>query len=438
MLTIMASLSQEESRSISENVAWGRRKQFADGKVSVAYKTFLGYERGDDGRPRIVESEAKIVRQIYKSFLEGTTPTMVARNLTRQGIPAPGGKQKWYVSTVLSTLENEKYKGDAILQKTFTVDFLSKRIKVNEGEVPQYYVENSHPAIVPPEVFDLVQHELKRQRDSGRPHRCENCFSGRIVCAECGGIFGSKVWHSNDKYRRIVWRCNNRTRGVKRCTVPHLYEPPLKQAFVLAFNELIQNKAQLLRDYEEILRALTDTDALEKQAAKLREECEFAAELLRKAVDANAHVALDQDEYQRQYASLAERYETVKKKLERLTGERLDRIAKRERILRFLAELQQQEYLLTEFDEALWSATVETMTVSIPRALPNPIACAYASMIRSTTSWRKSFDRLAKYAEKPVTRTTRSGCASGFLCASRMRSRFSTLMFTSVPPMSVQ
>lgn len=164
LITIMSSLAQEESRSISENVTWGQRKRFADGKVSLPYKQFLGYEKGEDGLPKIVESEAKTVRLIYKMFLEGTAGTTIAKYLSENNIPSPAGKKVWSESTIRSILHNEKYKGDAILQKSFTVDFLTKKKKVNEEEVPQYYVENSHPAIISAEVFDLAQAEFERRR----------------------------------------------------------------------------------------------------------------------------------------------------------------------------------------------------------------------------------------------------------------------------------
>ncbi len=153
LLTIMSSLAQEESRSISENVTWGHRKRFADGKVSVPYGRFLGYDRGEDGNLVVNEAEAVIIRRIYSLFLEGLTPYAIAKKLTAEHIPTPGGKTIWRGSTVRSILQNEKYKGDALLQKVFTTDFLSKKKKKNEGEVPQYYVEGNHEAIISPEVF---------------------------------------------------------------------------------------------------------------------------------------------------------------------------------------------------------------------------------------------------------------------------------------------
>ena len=188
LITIMSSLAQEESRSISENVTWGQRKRFADGKVSIPYGRFLGYRKGADNLPEIVEEEATTIRLIYRLFLYGKSPSAIAAYLTDEGIITPGGKKIWRSKVVESILTNEKYKGDALLQKKFTVDFLTKKSKVNEGEVPQYYVENSHPAIIEPEKFDLVQYELKRRKEDGRFTSCLHPFSGKLTCGECGGI----------------------------------------------------------------------------------------------------------------------------------------------------------------------------------------------------------------------------------------------------------
>ena len=147
LITLMSSLAQEESRSISENVTWGRRKQFSDGKYSMNYSTFLGYKKGMDGLPAIDEDQAPIIRLIYLLYLEGYTIYSLKHFLDRIGIPSPQGN-KWHVSVIESILTNEKYKGDALLQKSITVDFLTKKRKLNEGEVASYYLEDAHPAIV--------------------------------------------------------------------------------------------------------------------------------------------------------------------------------------------------------------------------------------------------------------------------------------------------
>lgn len=164
LITIMSSLAQEESRSISENVAWGMHRRFAAGKVAMPYKQFLGYCKGPDGIPEIVPEEAAIVRRIYQLFLEGKTLFMIKKILMSEGITSPAGKNEWQTSTIRSILTNEKYKGDAVLQKTFCTDFLTKKMKKNEGELPQYYVSESHPAIVSTESQHSVCEGRRRIR----------------------------------------------------------------------------------------------------------------------------------------------------------------------------------------------------------------------------------------------------------------------------------
>lgn len=222
LLTIMSSIAQEEARSVSENCTWGQRKRFAEGKVTVPFSRFLGYDRGENGSLIVNEEEAEIVRRIYELFLRGETPYGIAKLLTADRIPTPSGKEKWSKETVRSILTNEKYKGDALLQKVFTVDFLTKRKKINEGEVPQYYVEGSHEGIVSAELFEAVQAEFDR--------RSEEIESGsevvpKIVCGECGGLFARKVWHSTNKFRKVIWRCCRKSEGC-RCT--HLLEEEIR------------------------------------------------------------------------------------------------------------------------------------------------------------------------------------------------------------------
>lgn len=227
LITIMSSLAQEESRSISENVTWGQRKRFSDGKVSIPYGRSLGYRKGTDGLPEIVPKEAEIVRSIYQLFMLGKSTNAIAKQLTVEGVPIPGGKTEWQRATVESILSNEKYKGSALLQKSFTVDFLTKKTKVNEGDVPQYYVEESHPAIIGLNEWRMVQAELDKRKSSGKRHRQTSPFSGKIFCGDCGEIYGSKVWHSTDKYRRIIWQCNGKFKGENKCETSHLYEDQL-------------------------------------------------------------------------------------------------------------------------------------------------------------------------------------------------------------------
>lgn len=241
----MSSLAQEESRSISDNVTWGERKRMADGKVSLPYGRFLGYRKGENDLPDIIEDEAKTIRLIYSLFLEGKTFHGIAKHLTEAGIPTPSGKDFWKMGTVKSILTNEKYKGDARLQKSFTVDFLIKKIKPNNGEVPQYYIEDSHPAIVSDKVFEMVKEEMNRRKIKAARHSGTSIFSSRLICGECGGFYGAKVWHSTDKYRKIIWQCNSKFKNKHHCNTPTINENLLKSAFIETFNKMIDNKSEI-------------------------------------------------------------------------------------------------------------------------------------------------------------------------------------------------
>ena len=363
LITIMSSLAQEESRSISENVTWGWRKRIADGKVTVAYSHFLGYEKSEDGTMQIVEDEAKIVRQIYGMFLDGQTPSGIAARLTRQGIPSPAGKEKWQSSTVKSILTNEKYKGDALLQKTFTVDFLQKKKKANEGEVPQYYVENSHPAIVTEEVFDLVQHELRRRQQKGRHTSAASIFSNRIVCGECGAYYGSKVWHSTDAYRSRIWRCNRKyeTKG-SPCPSPHLREEELQNAFLKAINQVIQRKREIIEACSQALRTLNDTSSLEQKAAHLQEEQDVVYGKIESLIHENAQVAQDQKEYNRRMEALYARCEELKSSMAKVRSQIMDRAGRSRNIEAYLQKISRTEPL-TVFDESVFAGTVDCVIV---------------------------------------------------------------------------
>ena len=271
LITIMSSLAQEESRSISENCTWGMRKRFADGKVSVPFGRFLGYDRGEDGNLVINEGQAETVRKIYGLFLHGHSPYKIAKILTEEGIPTPGGKKVWGKAVVESILTNEKYKGDALLQKVYTVDFLSKKKKVNEGEVPQYYVEGNHPAIIEPYVFDSVQALMKARRPGKNRNSCVGVFSGKIKCGDCGSWYGSKIWHSNDKYRKVVWQCNHKFDGGEKCTTPHFDEEAIKTLFVRALNSFCGERAEITAAFEEMKEAAFGTDELDRAKARLGE-----------------------------------------------------------------------------------------------------------------------------------------------------------------------
>ena len=378
LITLMSSLAQEESRSISENVTWGRRKRMADGQVCMPYGQFLGYRKGPDGKPEIVEEEAALVRRIYKEFMSGMAASRIAKTLTKEGVPTPGGRKKWQISVIESILSNEKYKGDALLQKKFTVDFLTKKMKVNEGEVPQFYVEGSHPAIIEPEEWDLVQKELARRKSHSGQRLWNNGFGGKIVCGECGAAFGPKVWHSTDEYRRTVWQCNRKYQprptahpteekgsspdGGKRkpCSTPHLTEEQIKGAFCRALSTLLVDRDKIFDDGKEVIAALTDCTALDKKAEAIDVEISRVAARVDQFVRENAAMPLDQDIYSKRYSDLTGEYEALQRKREAVEKEKRARAEKREALETFYRELEQLE---VAFSPQRWNAIVEKVVV---------------------------------------------------------------------------
>lgn len=264
LLSILSSLAQDESRSISENSTWGIRRRFEQGKLHINHTKFLGYDKDKNGNLVINPKQAKIVKRIYEDFLDGKGANRIARDLENDGTLNWNGKAKWYEGSIRKMLTNEKYKGDALLQKTYTVDFLSKKRADNNGEVPQYYVEDSHPAIIDKEMWEAVQLEMERRRNFALKYgiqkleyaTTDNPFAGRVICGSCGRVFGRKVWNStSEKLRRIVWQCNGKylAKGEKGCGSRHIDDGVLYQAFVDVFNAMVEQKGYFLEKWQKSL-----------------------------------------------------------------------------------------------------------------------------------------------------------------------------------------
>lgn len=363
LITIMSSLAQEESRSLSENVTWGQRKRFSDGKVRMNYKRFLGYDKGEDGKPIVNEAEAEIVRLIYRLFLNGKTPFGICRELQKMGIPTVSGKPKWSQSTVHSILTNEKYKGDALLQKKFTVDFLTKKMKVNEGEVPQYYVEDSHPPIVTKLIFDIVQTEMARRQKLGKSYSGNNIFSSKIVCADCGSFYGSKLWHSSDKYKVTIYQCNGKFKNEERCATPHLLAENIEGIFVKAYNLAMQDKTRVIEDCLLMIETICNCTELNAEIESLNEELKVVSELVSQCVNENARKKLPQEAYAKKYNSLVKRYEKAEKRLHIAIAERKERVNKEREMQVFIETLNNKRESIDSFDEELWITLIEKVVV---------------------------------------------------------------------------
>lgn len=257
-LVIYAGFAQSESESMSKNITWAFRKNFEDGKVVFNYSKMVGYRKGNDGNPEIIPEEAEIIRNIYDWFLAGKTPREIIDLLITDGIQTKCGKQKWSVGTIQSILRNEKYCGDAILQKTVTIDCISKTHKKNTGEAPMYYVHNNHEAIVTREQFNKVQEELLR-RNTIVPKNASKAISAQgrysryalteiMHCDECGSRYKRCTW-AKKGVKKIVWRCMSRIEhGTQYCkNSPSLEESKLHQAIVRAINRFNQENETTYR-----------------------------------------------------------------------------------------------------------------------------------------------------------------------------------------------
>lgn len=358
LITIMSSLAQEESRSISENVTWGQRKRFADGKVSLPYRSFLGYRKGADDKPEIVPEEAEIVKRIYREYLLGITYHGIARGLMDDGIKSPRGKDKWSTTTIKSILRNEKYKGDALLQKRFTVDFLTKKQKVNEGEVPQYYVENSHEGIVSDEIFDMVQSEMKRREEMRVNGSSKNFFSGRIVCESCGEPYIRKVWHSTTKYRRYIWQCGKKYAGTEPCYTPHFSEEEIISAFESMMAELLPTRQDIIDLCQKAVMSVLDPTADKENLKKLEDEIDHDYEKLTALLRSSGRTS---DATKRENDIAIQKYELKKDKAQRLKEEIADKEDRQFNVSFFMKRLE----TITEvkFSQEHWCSLVDYVSV---------------------------------------------------------------------------
>lgn len=243
-ITIYGSIAQSESENISHNVAWGKAQSAKEGNVFFAYKSFLGYRKGADGKPEIDPEQAAIVRSIYEQFLAGKSMQDIANELTGQGVPTPCGKSKWQATVIRSILSNEKYKGDALRGKTYIEDCISKKVRVNTGERPQYYIENNHPPIIDSATFGRVQEELARRTGKRKVKQVgtkteQGKYCGKyaltelLICGECGTPYRRCTWTVGGQ-KKVVWRCISRLDyGKKYChQSPTMEEASLQDAIM--------------------------------------------------------------------------------------------------------------------------------------------------------------------------------------------------------------
>ena len=268
LITILAAMAEQESRTMSTNIKWTYQKKFKNGEVILNTGLMLGYRKAgrkdEEGKEIYIinESEAEIVRRIYREYLAGTTVTRIARGLEADGIPTKLGKKKWSPKVIMSILTNEKYTGDAILGKTFKPDVLSKYRQKNTGQAPMYYAEGTHPAIIDKEMFEMVKVEIQRRKDEqvtavgSSRFTSKYPFSGLLICGECGHKLRRHVRTVGSGIKVPAWGCANRiVNGRRECDSHHVNEDTLQHTYTAAISDMIE-------DTEEIMAAVKDSAGL--------------------------------------------------------------------------------------------------------------------------------------------------------------------------------
>ena len=358
LLTIMASLAQQESESLSKNVKMGMQFRFQNGEVQVNHNRFMGYTKDEDGHLIIEPAEAEIVKRIYREYLQGASLKQIGDGLMDDGILTGAGKPKWRPESVKKILKNEKYIGDALLQKTYTVDVLTKKRVKNNGIVPQYYVENSHEAIIPRDIYMQVQEEMLRRANlhSGanrkkRVYSSKYALSSIVYCSKCGDIYRRIAWNNRGKHS-TVWRCVNRVEhGPDCCDAPTVQESELQNAVVKAINMALGGKDDMLAILEEniaMVLALEDENSMESIDAKLEEQQQ---ELLRRA-----NSKLD-------YEDLADNIDNLREQKLNVMADSAEREALKQRISEMQQFLAEQTGQIEAYDETLVRRMIEKITV---------------------------------------------------------------------------
>ena len=331
-ITIYGSIAQSESENISANVKWGKEQSAREGKVAFHYKNFLGFRKGEDGRPEIVSEQAQVIQFIYDSFLSGDSIGGIKDKLEELRIPSPSGKAEWHYSTIQSILKNEKYKGDGIINKTYTEDCISKKVRLNNGERVKFYVENNHEGIISSERYALVQEELARRTSKPKikqkgtkteqgQYSSKYALTELLVCGECKTPYRRCTWTMKGQ-KKIVWRCINRLDyGKKYChKSPTIEESVLQCAIMKAIGRTAMQNAEVLRTLKLHIgmgldMSETEDKSLDIQIRIAEIEAEFKAML--NAVSSETLEAFDEgkatvlmnekNNLQQQLAQIAER-----------------------------------------------------------------------------------------------------------------------------------
>ena len=356
-ISLYASFAQAESESISKNVTWGIEKSYREGNVHYRFHQMLGYRLGEDGKPVIVEEEAEIVRFIFNQYVEGHTPSEIARELTKMGAKRRNGSTEWKRHHVYQILINEKYVGDAILQKSYTVDCITHERKKNSGQRPMFLIQDCHEPIIDRKTYDTVRLELEKRKwevKRGKPEKGTYCtkygLSRLLICPYCGGFYRRTTWVSKGE-KVGVWRCKNRMEGQHCPKSPSYHEDKLQRTILTAINGMIDRMDEVDSTAEKSSQQLTaKVSDIESQIRDINEklaEIEHDRETILSAISGSMfeEMSADLKELNRQESRYAEQLETLKQR----ENEHRRNLLKEESARKVLQDLEP----LTEFDDTV-------------------------------------------------------------------------------------
>lgn len=358
LLTIMASLAQQESQSLSQNVKLGLQYRYQQGKVQINHKRFMGYTKDEEGNLIIVPEEAEIIKRIYREYLEGNSLAGIGRELEKDGILTAAGKPKWRPESIKKILKNEKYIGDALLQKTITVDFLTKKRVKNEGHVPQYYVENNHEAIIPKELYLQAQEELHRRNNiytgadkSKRIYSSKYALSAITFCGDCGDIYRRTYWNVHGR-KEFVWRSVTRIeQGPEVCKNRTAKEDDLYDAVMTAINRLLAGGDNMIKTLEENFHAVIG-DTTEYQISELNS-----------LLEENQKELISLANKGKDYESLADEIDELREKRQTFLIEDASLSGENERINELIEFIRNNKYRTLRYDDTLVRKIIQNVTV---------------------------------------------------------------------------
>ena len=373
MIALYGSFAQAESESISKNVSWGKEKAYREGKVSFQYKHLLGYKKGEDGKPEIVPEEAEIVRMIYKLFLDGYSMRNIKKVLENKGVLTATGKKIWNESLISSILKNEKYVGDALMQKTYTLDCITHKVVKNKGERPMFLVTDHHDPIVDRDTYNQVQQELARRSskrkisdkaatEQGR-YSSKYALTELLICGHCGTPYRRTTWAARGK-KQIVWRCLSRLEhGKKYCPdSPTIKEDSLHKAIIHAIN----NYYSCRNDIARILKANIGS-VLECQG---QEEILSVEKRLKEIDQARNDLVLliasggcDEDKLDNEFAKLYQEEQQLNKRLEILKSQNKTSAETQVKLDKIMDMIEHEKFELETFDNVLIRKLIECIKV---------------------------------------------------------------------------